>query len=268
MIASSTVSAGESVSLNKSAAPANEKPAEQKQAKTPESSELSKTADVATGDGGVSALTDKAAPEAPGVVTTVLAPSTEVKSQSIDKSTAPKEPEAKPAATGIAGLFGSLVAMLPQAISAPINRALSPSSSQSSAEKPAESPVAIAPEKSADPSQNPAGTRVLPGCDEACRSGADKVDAEFHELYVKEQWKKLGESVAVRGYKSDLNYFYLARASEALGDSTASKRYYEMAVELSNEPEFSCGGKSLSGCQGLDVKSLAGQGSQKRLQVD
>lgn len=264
----STVSAGESVSLNKSAAPANEKPAEPKQALTSESSEQSKTADVATGDGGVSALDNKAAPAAPALVTTVLAPSAEVKSQSIANSMAPKEPEARTAATGMAGLFGSLVAMLPQAISAPINRALSPSSSQSSAEKPSESSLAVAPEKSTDPSQNPAGPRVLPGCDEVCRSGADKVDVEFHELYVQEQWKKLWDSVAVRGYKSDLNYLYLARSAEALGDSKASKRYYEMAVELSNEPEFSCGGESLSGCQGLDVKSLAGQGSQKRPQVD
>jgi hypothetical protein len=53
-----------------------------------------------------------------------------------------------------------------------------------------------------------------------------------NKLYTQEDWVGLAKNVIKIGFKSDVEYFYLGRAAQALLDFPAAVKYYERAEEL------------------------------------
>ena len=67
------------------------------------------------------------------------------------------------------------------------------------------------------------------------------------EMATKGEWSNLVDFLVVQRFPSDLYYFYLGKAAEALGHRAAAGTYYQLAT--STAPLFRCG-TGLSSCQG------------------
>lgn len=98
-------------------------------------------------------------------------------------------------------------------------------------------------------------------CDWACSGTWAGARSKAAGLFRSQLWADLAAEVVRVGYGSDLTYFYLGRAAEALGRKAAAETYYRLALAAGN----TCDGLLLNRCDGIDVPAQA-QAGLKRVQ--
>jgi hypothetical protein len=102
--------------------------------------------------------------------------------------------------------------------------------------------------------------QVRLNCGYRCAREWNSNFGDLVSLYSAGQWQALAESVIRIGYVSDLSYYYLASAAEAIGYADAAVTYYQLGVELSRDPDPARHCRdSLEGCAGIDVANLLPQ---------
>lgn len=99
------------------------------------------------------------------------------------------------------------------------------------------------------------GEAVL-DCTQACASAWHRNRAELTARYNQGAWRDLALLVMQIDYRQDLGYFYLGRAAEGLGDTSAALDYYKAAEALATgtDEEAKCAARS-GDCNGLDLLS-------------
>ena len=80
--------------------------------------------------------------------------------------------------------------------------------------------------------------------------------ADIERAESTKNWKMLATSVLATNYKSDLNYYLLARAARGLGNTFAAVAYYSMASKMADTQEFSCQLDNNYPCSGVNMTAL------------
>lgn len=82
-------------------------------------------------------------------------------------------------------------------------------------------------------------------------------DAAYEHLAAG-QWRELADLVQRKGINNDLNWYYLGRAAEGLGEADLARQYYQRSVERSNSPKAShrCQGAVISVCDGFEFPDV------------
>lgn len=76
---------------------------------------------------------------------------------------------------------------------------------------------------------------------------------DLAKLYATKQWRDLAMTVISLDLKTDLTYFYLAKAAEGLGYTDASSKYLVAAQDMQQSDDTTCGKKFLVSCAGVEV---------------
>ena len=73
------------------------------------------------------------------------------------------------------------------------------------------------------------------------------------------KWQDLADIVQRKGINNDLNWYYLGRAAEGLGDIDLARNYYQRSIERTKSDKYSqrCQGKVMSTCDGFDFPDVA-----------
>ncbi len=73
------------------------------------------------------------------------------------------------------------------------------------------------------------------------------------------RWRELADLVQRKGINNDLNWYYLGRAAEGLGEAELARAYYQRSVERTRSDKYShrCQGKVISLCDGFDFPDVA-----------
>lgn len=77
--------------------------------------------------------------------------------------------------------------------------------------------------------------------------------SDLSALNKASNWTALAHEVLDNDMVLDLNYFYLGRAAQGMGLSTAAKSYFTKALRLSEDASTACSKKMLVSCGGIDV---------------
>lgn len=80
--------------------------------------------------------------------------------------------------------------------------------------------------------------------------------ADIEKAESTKNWRMLATSVLATNYKSDLNYYRLAKAARGLGNTFAAVAYYSMASKMASAPEFSCRQDYNYPCGGVDITAM------------
>jgi S1-C subfamily serine protease len=82
-------------------------------------------------------------------------------------------------------------------------------------------------------------------------------DAAYEHLAAG-QWRELADIVQRKGINNDLNWYYLGRAAEGLGESGLARQYYQRSLERSSSPKAShrCQGAVISVCDGFEFPDV------------
>ena len=80
-----------------------------------------------------------------------------------------------------------------------------------------------------------------------------------YNLLAASRWRELADLIQRKGINNDLNWYYLGRAAEGVGESELARKYYERSVEKTNSDKYShrCKGKVISTCDGFDFPDVA-----------
>lgn len=101
-------------------------------------------------------------------------------------------------------------------------------------------------------------------CDTLSCAGAWGQTRKASKAYYEQRlWSDLAREVMRVGYQSNLTYFYLGRAAEALGHTAAAKTYYKLGLTRVHQ----CASLLINTCDGFDVPRELMAGSS-RLSAD
>jgi hypothetical protein len=91
-------------------------------------------------------------------------------------------------------------------------------------------------------------------CGQSCAEAWRRNQSEAMSRYSAGHWRELALLVMETNYRQDLAYFYLGRAAEELGESSAALVYYNSAEALATgtNPTAKCAA-SPGGCNGLSL---------------
>jgi S1-C subfamily serine protease len=80
-----------------------------------------------------------------------------------------------------------------------------------------------------------------------------------YDLLAAGKWQDLADLVQRKGINNDLNWYYLGRAAEGLGDIDLARNYYQRSIERTKSDKYSqrCQGKVMSTCDGFDFPDVA-----------
>jgi S1-C subfamily serine protease len=83
-------------------------------------------------------------------------------------------------------------------------------------------------------------------------------DAAYEHLAAG-QWRELADIVQRKGINNDLNWYYLGRAAEGLGETELARQYFQRSLERSSSPKAShrCQGAVISVCDGFEFPDVA-----------
>jgi S1-C subfamily serine protease len=72
------------------------------------------------------------------------------------------------------------------------------------------------------------------------------------------QWRELADVVQRKGINNDLNWYYLGRAAEGLGETGLARQFYQRSIERSNSEKAShrCQGAVISLCDGFEFPDV------------
>jgi hypothetical protein len=97
------------------------------------------------------------------------------------------------------------------------------------------------------------GKAVL-DCGQPCAEAWQRSRTDLNNSYNADDWRQLALNVIHTDYRQDLAYYYLGRAAEGLGDSSAALAYYQTAQALATGPvETAKCVASSDGCNGLSL---------------
>jgi Trypsin-like peptidase domain len=73
------------------------------------------------------------------------------------------------------------------------------------------------------------------------------------------RWRELADLIQRKGINNDLNWYYLGRAAEGLGEIELARAYYQRSIERTRSDKYSqrCQGKVISMCDGFDFPDVA-----------
>jgi S1-C subfamily serine protease len=82
-------------------------------------------------------------------------------------------------------------------------------------------------------------------------------DAAYNHLAAGE-WRELADLVQRKGINNDLNWYYLGRSAEGLGEVELARQYYQRSTERSNSDKASqhCQGVVISLCDGFEFPDV------------
>jgi S1-C subfamily serine protease len=82
-------------------------------------------------------------------------------------------------------------------------------------------------------------------------------DAAYNHLAAGE-WRELADLVQRKGINNDLNWYYLGRSAEGLGELELARQYYQHSIEHSNSDKAShrCQGVVISLCDGFEFPDV------------
>ena len=82
-------------------------------------------------------------------------------------------------------------------------------------------------------------------------------DAAYDHLAAGE-WRELADLIQRKGINNDLNWYYLGRAAEGLGEVDLARQYYQHSIEHSNSDKTShrCQGALISLCDGFEFPDV------------
>jgi hypothetical protein len=82
-------------------------------------------------------------------------------------------------------------------------------------------------------------------------------DAAYNHLAAGE-WRELADLVQRKGINNDLNWYYLGRSAEGLGELELARQYYQRSIEHSNSDKAShrCQGVVISLCDGFEFPDV------------
>lgn len=89
--------------------------------------------------------------------------------------------------------------------------------------------------------------RLRLGCEMACAGSWRSARPALRGLHTQQVWSELVVEVARIGHPSDLAYYYLGRAAEARGRSSAAALYYRLALASTR----ACDGLIFNSCDGV-----------------
>ena len=80
-----------------------------------------------------------------------------------------------------------------------------------------------------------------------------------YNLLAAGRWRELADLVQRKGINNDLNWYYLGRAAEGLGEAELARVYYQRSIERTKSDKYShrCQGKVMSMCDGFDFPDVA-----------
>lgn len=80
-----------------------------------------------------------------------------------------------------------------------------------------------------------------------------------YDLLATGKWQDLADLVQRKGINNDLNWYYLGRAAEGLGETELARGYYQRSIERTKSDKYSqrCQGKVMSTCDGFDFPDVA-----------
>jgi S1-C subfamily serine protease len=80
-----------------------------------------------------------------------------------------------------------------------------------------------------------------------------------YNLLAASRWRELADLVQRKGINNDLNWYYLGRAAEGLGETELARVYYQRSIERTRSDKYShrCQGKVISLCDGFDFPDVA-----------
>jgi S1-C subfamily serine protease len=73
------------------------------------------------------------------------------------------------------------------------------------------------------------------------------------------QWRELADIIQRKGINNDLNWYYLGRAAEGLGEMDLARQYYQRSIDRSGSDKAShrCQGAVISLCDGFEFPDVA-----------
>ena len=80
-----------------------------------------------------------------------------------------------------------------------------------------------------------------------------------YNLLAASRWRELADLVQRKGINNDLNWYYLGRAAEGLGETELARGYYQRSLDRTKSEKYSqrCQGKVISTCDGFDFPDVA-----------
>ena len=80
-----------------------------------------------------------------------------------------------------------------------------------------------------------------------------------YNLLAASRWRELADLVQRKGINNDLNWYYLGRAAEGLGEAALARVFYQRSIERTRSDKYSqrCQGKVISMCDGFDFPDVA-----------
>ena len=92
-------------------------------------------------------------------------------------------------------------------------------------------------------------------------------DAAYEHLAAG-QWRELADLIQRKGINNDLNWYYLGRAAEGLGETELARQYYQRSIErsMSEKSSHHCQGAVISMCDGFEFPDVT-QARLSQLQV-
>lgn len=79
-----------------------------------------------------------------------------------------------------------------------------------------------------------------------------------YNLLAAGKWRELADLVQRKGINNDLNWYYLGRAAEGLGEIELARGFYQRSIERTRSEKYShrCQGKVVSMCDGFDFPDV------------
>ena len=102
------------------------------------------------------------------------------------------------------------------------------------------------------------GNVTLPmGTIEAAEWAALYKDAAYDQLAAG-QWRELADIIQRKGINNDLNWYYLGRAAEGMGEMDLARQYYQRSIDRSSSDKAShrCQGTVISLCDGFEFPDV------------
>jgi len=90
-----------------------------------------------------------------------------------------------------------------------------------------------------------------------CGARFDAQAAQMARLYRAHDWPALAALVGETGHARDIAWYYLGAAAEGLGWPDAARHYYELAVQLAQNPDSACHAPAASRCGGVQLPEQA-----------
>ena len=90
-----------------------------------------------------------------------------------------------------------------------------------------------------------------------CGPKFDAHAAQLAQLYRTRDWQALATLVGEIGHPRDIAWYYLGIAAEGLGWPAAARHYYELAVQLAQNPDSACHAPAGDQCGGVQLPEQA-----------